>query len=207
MKTTPRTASAAGKKNPWKRAGECLYIYGPSGVYYARKRVRGKLKSKSLKTTDRALANRRLRDWGNEQERIDPAAGIKVRKREDPIRETPTPEQFRAIVSAVRHQRRAEHAEDTADLIEFMGLCGGGQPRSLRRMFCTDALNRAVGIKAVSAWQGHTDGGALLLRTYSHVIDAHAQREAAKLVGDDDRPGDAHSVPQVRDWAQDMPRR
>lgn len=362
MKRTPETAPDAEKPKLWRRAGQCLYVYEPSGVYYARARIRGKLKSHCLKTSDRKLADRRLRKWLNDQERMDPNAGdmtleglverygatlrgadktvsIKRRvmgellerwptdaprrvarirqghvktwlagfgfgasaynahywtvramfaqavadriipenpaegipnaKRERPRRMTPSWEQFRAIVENVRGQRWAEHAEDSADLIEFMGLCGVGQaeaaglcwkhvdfakgemlffrvktrtayavpifpqvrpllekmrdergaspdpeapvfqvkdpkialekgckrlgfthysPRSLRRMFITRCLTLGLSVKNVARWQGHQDGGALILRVYSHVIDSHEQREAAKLVAEDKRP-------------------
>jgi integrase len=50
--------------------------------------------------------------------------------------------------------------------------------RSLRRMFITRALERGVDVKVVAQWQGHTDGGKLILDTYSHVKRAHSHRMA-----------------------------
>ncbi|MCC6354398.1 MAG: tyrosine-type recombinase/integrase [Verrucomicrobiae bacterium] len=358
MKRAPKTPPDAEKPKLWRRAGQCLYVYQPSGEYYARARIRGKLKSHCLETRDRKLADRKLRKWKDDQDKLDPnagdmtieglverygatlrgaektvsikrhvmrqllghwpqdaprriarirqghiktwlagfgfgasahnahlwtvramfaqavadkiipdnpAEGIPNAKRERPRRMTPSWEQFRAIVENVRGQRWAEHAEDSADLVEFMGLCGVGQaeaaglcwkhvdfakgemlffrvktrtayavpifpqarplmerlrdaaggnpdpeapvfkvkdpkialekackrlgfphysPRSLRRMFITRCLTLGVSVKNVAHWQGHQDGGALILRVYSHVIDAHAQREAAKLVAE-----------------------
>jgi len=358
VKTAPKTTPEAKKPKLWRRAGQCLYVYNPSGGYYARARIRGKLKTHSLETKDRKLADRRLRDWLNDQDRMDPHAGdmtleglaekyvatlrgaektvsIKRRvarelverwpsdaprriarirqghiktwlagfdfgasaynahywtvramfaqavadriiaenpaegidnaKRERPRRLTPSWGQFREIVASVRNQRWSEHGEDSADLIEFMGLCGVGQaeaaglcwkhvdfikgemlffrvktrtaygvpifpqarpllekmrdavgghpdpeapvfkvkdpkialekackrlgfahysPRSLRRMFVTRCIALGISPKIVAQWQGHQDGGALILRVYSHIIDAHAQREAAKLVAE-----------------------
>lgn len=50
--------------------------------------------------------------------------------------------------------------------------------RAFRRMFITTALERGVDVKVVAQWQGHRDGGKLILDTYSHVRPAHADRMA-----------------------------
>ncbi len=57
--------------------------------------------------------------------------------------------------------------------------------RSLRRMFITRALMRGVDVQTVSRWQGHVDGGALLLRTYAHVLSReHSQKMADRMGGE-----------------------
>jgi integrase len=50
--------------------------------------------------------------------------------------------------------------------------------RSFRRMFITRALERGVDVKVIASWQGHTDGGKLILDTYSHVRSVHSNRMA-----------------------------
>ena len=50
--------------------------------------------------------------------------------------------------------------------------------RSFRRMFITRAIERGVDVKVIAEWQGHKDGGKLILQTYSHVNRAHSQRVA-----------------------------
>jgi integrase len=50
--------------------------------------------------------------------------------------------------------------------------------RSLRRMFITRAIERGVDVKVIAQWQGHRDGGKLILDTYSHVNPVHSQRMA-----------------------------
>jgi len=57
--------------------------------------------------------------------------------------------------------------------------------RSLRRMFITRALMRGVDVQTVSRWQGHADGGALLLRTYAHVLGREHSQRMANLMGDE----------------------
>ena len=54
--------------------------------------------------------------------------------------------------------------------------------RSLRRMFITRCIELGIDIKTIALWQGHRDGGLLILKTYSHVRPVHAQRMAAMLV-------------------------
>ena len=53
--------------------------------------------------------------------------------------------------------------------------------RSLRRMFITRAIERGVDVKVIAEWQGHKDGGKLILDTYSHVNRVHSQRMAALM--------------------------
>jgi integrase len=53
--------------------------------------------------------------------------------------------------------------------------------RSLRRMFITRAIELGVDVKTIAQWQGHRDGGLLILKTYSHVRPVHSQRMAQLL--------------------------
>jgi integrase len=189
-----------------------------------------------------------------------PAAAISPAKLSKPIRETPTWEQFQAIVADIRSQQFSSDAQESADLVEFLGLAGLGQAeamalrwsdvdfargtirtfrhktqsgftipiypqlrpllkrrkapagssggdsvfehrsarkalagacrrlglpsytqRSLRRMFITRAIERGVDVKVIAEWQGHKDGGKLILDTYSHVNRAHSQRMAQRM--------------------------
>jgi hypothetical protein len=50
--------------------------------------------------------------------------------------------------------------------------------RSFRRMFVVRAIERGVEVKVLAEWQGHKDGGKLILDTYSHVNRSHSQRLA-----------------------------
>jgi integrase len=184
-----------------------------------------------------------------------PITSLKARRREKPIRQTPTWQQFQAIVADVRAQVFNADAQDSADFLEFLGLAGLGQAeagsltradidleagriitfrhktrtgfaipiypqvrplleklcenlkpgdrvfkirdakkalagacrrlqltpfsqRSLRRMFITRAIEKGVDVKVIAEWQGHRDGGQLILSTYSHVRPVHSQRMA-----------------------------
>ena len=178
----------------------------------------------------------------------------------------PSAEQFERIVEAIRHQRFADHAQDSADLAAFLGLAALGQaearqfqwkdfdfskpgfsvrrqktgkyfqvpfypylksflvdlyerqgrphgdakvfriadckktlrtvcrqlglphfsPRSLRKFAIVRLLRSGVNVKLVSKWQGHQDGGKLILDTYSDIISdsdkAFERQELEKLV-------------------------
>jgi integrase len=344
----------AKKIGAFQKVGECLYRYRPNGVYYARIKIDGKPIKRSLKTTDRVFANRKLRVFRDEQRQIDrsrgnltlaelcdrylltiqhqkpktierktlivgrikanwptgrltqvskirpsdadlwlsrykfgavsrnlhiacikdvfasalrdriisasPVAHLLTMKLEKPIRLTPTFEQFKAIIADVRAERFNADAQDSADFLEAMGLLGLGQAelsalmrgdvdleagriitfrhktksgfaiplfpqarplieklyagkshderlfaldnakkalagacrrlnlppfsqRSFRRMFITRAIERGVDVKVIAEWQGHKDGGKLILQTYSHVNPVHSNR-MAQLMSD-----------------------
>jgi integrase len=202
-----------------------LYRHSRSGRYYGFKKLHGKRHECSLRTTDRKIAERRLRNWTRDLENVDrelekttlrelvdkfvaanqgkslktqatntsiiaelcrswpgkidievrnikpshleqwlalhegrlknttynryagvlrhmfdiavrdhiiaesPFAGVKTKwkKPQEPIRLTPTEDQFRTIVESIRSQRYTDHADASADFIEFLGLAGLGQ--------------------------------------------------------------------------------
>jgi integrase len=55
--------------------------------------------------------------------------------------------------------------------------------RALRRMFIVRAIEKGVDVKVIAEWQGHKDGGKLILQTYSHVNAVHSHR-MAQLMSD-----------------------
>jgi integrase len=57
--------------------------------------------------------------------------------------------------------------------------------RLLRRMFITRAIEKGVDVKVIAEWQGHRDGGKLILDTYSHVNRVHSQRLAELMTAED----------------------
>jgi hypothetical protein len=52
-------------------------------------------------------------------------------------------------------------------------------------MFITRAIERGVDVKVISQWQGHRDGGKLILDTYSHINPLHSSRMAALMTTDE----------------------
>src|SRR5438046_709663 len=342
MRTRPNGA--------FQKVAECLYRYSSNGVYYARFESGGKEIRRSLRTTDRASAQRALAWLKEERKQVDPTQGkltlgelcdrysetiqhqkpktverkalvirrlksdwptgrltqvAKVKpshvdlwisryrfgpvsrnqhaaeikhifemavrdgiisrspaahlrrvKLAKPIRATPSFEEFKAIVESIRSQKfNGDDAEESADFVEFLGLAGLGKAEaaalrqididwkhetiitfrhktksgfaipiypqvkslllrrrrdgapnervfaiskanqaianacrrlnlpqcshlSFRRMFITRAIERGVDVKVIAEWQGHKDGGKLILDNYSHVNRAHLHRMA-----------------------------
>lgn len=192
-----------------------------------------------------------------------PATSVAPVRLSKPIRETPTWEQFQAIVADIRSQQLSNCAEESADFLEFLGLAGLGQAeatalrwsdidfkrgtirtfrhktqsgfsipiypqlrsllerrrpevlsggdivfrqrtarkalesacrrlglpaytqRALRRMFVIRAIEKGIDVKVIAEWQGHKDGGKLILDTYSHVNPVHSQRMAQLMVDEE----------------------
>jgi integrase len=56
--------------------------------------------------------------------------------------------------------------------------------RSFRRTFITTAIERGVDVKVIAQWQGHRDGGKLILDTYSHVRPVHSEQMARLMTTD-----------------------
>src|ERR1700760_489309 len=57
------------------RVAECLYRNGNSGTFYALLKRRGKQIKRSLGTKELAVARRKLRDFQNEVQLVDPLLG------------------------------------------------------------------------------------------------------------------------------------
>jgi integrase len=51
----------------------------------------------------------------------------------------------------------------------------------LRHLFATRCIESGVDIPTVSRWLGHSDGGALAMRTYGHLRQEHSMAQAAKV--------------------------
>lgn len=56
---------------------------------------------------------------------------------------------------------------------------------SFRHIFISHALEKGIDVRTLAKWVNHKDGGALLLRRYSHILDEQSKAKAAglKLLG------------------------
>lgn len=54
-------------------------------------------------------------------------------------------------------------------------------PHKLRHIFATRAIESGVDIRTVAGWLGHKDGGALLLKRYAHLVNAHSVEMAKRV--------------------------
>jgi integrase len=53
--------------------------------------------------------------------------------------------------------------------------------KALRHWFTTRCLQARVDVPTVAHWRGDKDGGAMLLRVYSHLLDEHSQAMAKRV--------------------------
>jgi integrase len=51
----------------------------------------------------------------------------------------------------------------------------------LRHLFATRCIESRVDIQTISRWLGHSDGGALIMKTYGHLRREHSTNEAQKV--------------------------
>ena len=60
-----------------------------------------------------------------------------------------------------------------------------GLPRlthhDFRHLFATRCITSGVDLPTVARWLGHQDGGALLAKTYFHLVDEHSRRMAGRV--------------------------
>jgi integrase len=54
-------------------------------------------------------------------------------------------------------------------------------PHCFRHLFATRCIEAGVDLPTVSRWLGHRDGGALLAKTYFHLVDEHSKTMAARV--------------------------
>jgi len=78
------------------------------------------------------------------------------------------------VFSVVNPKKALENACRRLDLPDYT-------TRALRRMFITQALENGIDAQTIANWQGHTDGGVLILKTYGKVSPKH-QRQMAELM-------------------------
>jgi integrase len=54
--------------------------------------------------------------------------------------------------------------------------------RAFRRMFITRALELGIDAQTIASWQGHRDGGQLILKVYARVSEEHTRKMASLMI-------------------------
>jgi len=68
----------------------------------------------------------------------------------------------------------------------------------LRHLFATRCIESGVDIPTVSRWLGHQDGGALAMRVYGHLRDAHSVAMAQRVTFSSPEPIGSAPAPDAR---------
>jgi integrase len=96
-----------------------------------------------------------------------------------------------ALLAEIKSRREPE--ADDAPILRVGGSLGalesackavGLKPinhHDLRHLFATRCIESGVDIPTVSRWLGHSDGGALAMKTYGHLRQEHSAAQAAKV--------------------------
>ena len=125
---------------------------------------------------------------------------ITVRGHPDTGLKNRTPGEFRVVPMIPDLRRLLERLKaarpnaQAADAVMMVNECQKAMDRAaelvgmkrishhdLRHLFATTCIESGVDIPTVSRWLGHSDGGALAMRTYGHLRDHHSVAMAAKV--------------------------
>lgn len=107
------------------------------------------------------------------------------------VRRIPMIPDMKALLQKLRTRRPTELPTDK---VMTIAECQGAITRAcsklgiarfthhdLRHLFATRCIESDVDIPTVAKWLGHKDGGALLMKTYSHLRDRHSSSMAQKV--------------------------
>lgn len=87
----------------------------------------------------------------------------------------PSPQRGAKDIPAKTLRESFKSARKEAQL-EWMGF------HDLRHYFASCAVMAGIDFKTIAEWLGHQDGGVLLCKVYSHLLDGHKRDMAARLV-------------------------
>jgi integrase len=62
---------------------------------------------------------------------------------------------------------------------------------SMRHFFASHAVEAGIDFKVVAEWLGHSDGGFLVAKTYSHLRADHSRQQAERMIFAASLPGPA----------------
>ncbi len=69
---------------------------------------------------------------------------------------------------------------------------------AMRHLFITRCMELGINVRVIAEWVGHKDGGALILKRYSHVRPAHAAEMAERVTFSNPDPAKVLPMPQAK---------
>lgn len=119
--------------------------------------------------------------------RGDPTTGTKNSE----VRRVPMIPEMVELLARLKEYRKSE---ERTNRVMLLGECQISMDRAakkigmsrithhdLRHLFATTCIEAGVDIPTVSRWLGHKDGGALAMKVYGHLRDAHSASMAQKV--------------------------
>lgn len=91
-----------------------------------------------------------------------------------------TLERLRALDSG-GHVLPRQNARKAIERASLRAVGAAWSFHCFRHLFATRCIESLVDMPTVARWLGHQDGGALLARTYFHLVDEHSRAMAAKV--------------------------
>lgn len=128
-------------------------------------------------------------DWNDERLHVrgDPKTGTKNSE----SRFVPLNSNLRALLTRIMTERNCDAADSPLMRVKE---CQKSMDRAakivgmqrithhdLRHLFATICIESGVDVPTVSRWLGHTDGGALCMKTYGHLRDEHSALQAKRV--------------------------
>ena len=108
-------------------------------------------------------------------------------------RTVPISDKLLALLERIKHERKAapnetliqvasakRSLETTCRKLKFPHF----HHHSLRHYFATCAVESGVDIPTIARWMGHKDGGALLMKRYAHLQQAHSKEQMRRVTFD-----------------------
>lgn len=102
-------------------------------------------------------------------------------------RRVPISPALAAVIERLRHPGASgaifpiyKPSESLADACRELGM-PHLRIHDLRHWFASWCIENGIEIPTIARWLGHQDGGALLMRTYGHLRDAHSLEQAKRL--------------------------
>ena len=122
--------------------------------------------------------------------RGEPETGLKGRGAGE-TREVPMIPEMKQLLGKMRRERMNEAPDKTVMRVrecqkamdraaKNIGM-GRITHHDLRHLFATRCIESGVDIPTVSRWLGHKDGGALAMKVYGHLRDAHSADMAKRV--------------------------
>jgi integrase len=123
------------------------------------------------------------------------------------IRRAPMIPEMKALLERIRDERPDREPSDAVmSAKEFRGsvktTCGQlGVPyfnhHAMRHLFITRCMELNIPVRTIADWVGHKDGGALILKRYSHVRPAHTSEMARRVTFSNPEPSNIPPIPNA----------